>query len=71
MIRISGNGYYLDFISSGIFFRKKIGVIPFFITGRRADTFCRPQRSTELLGPAENTSFCPIWPVYMGVQNIG
>ena len=43
-------------------------VIIFGMTITRAENFCLPQSSTELIASAENTSDGFIWPVYVGVQ---
>ena len=47
-----------------------ISVIYFGMTIARAEFFCRPQRSTELIASAENTPDGSIWPLYMGVQSL-
>ena len=45
-------------------------VIYFSMTITRAELFCLPQRSTELIASAENTSDGSIWPVNVGVQSV-
>ena len=45
-------------------------VIYFGMTITRAENFCLPQRSTELIASDENTSDGSIWPLYVGVQSV-
>ena len=45
-------------------------VIYFGMTITRAEFFCLPQRSTQLIASAENTSDGSIWPLYAGVQSV-
>ena len=45
-----------------------ISVIYFGMTITRAENFCLPQRSTELITSAETTSHGLNSPVYVGVQ---
>ena len=47
-----------------------VSVSYFGTTIIRAEKFCLPQRSTELIVSAENTSDGSIWPVYVGVQSV-
>ena len=44
--------------------------IYFGMTITRAENVCLPQRSTELVASAENTSDGLTWPVYVGVQSV-
>ena len=45
-------------------------VIYFGMTITRAEMFFLPQRSTELVASAENTSDGSIWFLYVGVQSV-
>ena len=45
-------------------------VIYFCMTITRAEKFSLPQRSTELIVSAENTSDGFIWSLYVGVQSV-
>ena len=47
-----------------------LSVIYFCMTITRAENFSLPQRSTELIASAENTSDGSIWTVYVGVQSV-
>ena len=46
-------------------------VIYFGMTITRAEFFCLPQRPTELVASAENTSDGSIWFLDVGVQIVG
>ena len=45
-------------------------VVYFGMTITRAENVCLPQRSTELIASAKNTSDGFIWPLYVGVKSI-
>ena len=45
-------------------------VIYFGMTFTRAEDFSLPQRSTELIASAENTSYGSIWTICVGVQSV-
>ena len=47
-----------------------ISVIYFGMTITRAENCGLPQRSTELIASAENTSDSSTWPFYVGVQSV-
>ena len=51
--------------------RNVFNVTYFGMTRTRAETFCRPQRSTEWMASGQNTSNGCIWPLYVGAQNVG
>ena len=43
----------------------------FWYDNHKAEIFCRPQRLTEIIASAENTSDVSIWALYVDVQSVG
>ena len=55
---------------NNIFLFRMYSVIYFGMTITKAEFFCLPQRSTELVASAENTSDGSIWFLDEGVQSV-
>ena len=61
--RVRTSSQFIDLVGT-------VSVIYFGMTITRAEKHCLPQRSTELIASAGNTSDCSIWPLYVGVQSV-